>query len=74
MYNFYIGFWQKSKSNKEDVSKVNQHHLFCDHQHCAFINSKEEGSAKVNDSEIQFRIGNFLKSFRYSSPESEMMY
>lgn len=64
----------KAKNQKDDMSKVNEHCLSCTSPNCVFLSSKEEGALKITDEEIEQKISSFLKSYRYTSSESELMY
>lgn len=44
----------------------------CTSKNCAF--AMEAGGSKVTNDDIEQRITKFIKSFRYVTPESEIMY
>lgn len=70
MYSFYMGTWHKNKSiqNREEMSKINTHYMGCNSDNCAFAVGKD--GIKITNEDIEQKITKYLKSFRYSCPES----
>lgn len=65
-----MGTWHKNKSiqNREEMSKINTHYMGCNSDNCAFAVGKD--GIKITNEDIEQKITKYLKSFRYSCPES----
>lgn len=74
MYSFYIDFKTKNKITKEDTTKIGSHYLICNQKNCIFSEASENNCTRISGEELESKISQFLKGFRYDTPESELMY